>query len=119
MIEVDKQWLLLQRVREERSTSYSITCDTNDVEGDKENEEDGEYDTSGCTCCCMLITPNGRAYVSNVGDTRSVMCRDGITVPLSFDQKPTDPRELSRIIDVGGFVSNDGRLGGSVGVARE
>ena len=57
--------------------------------------------------------------MSNVGDTRSVMCRDGITVPLSFDQKPTDPRELSRIIDVGGFVSNDGRLGGSVGVARE
>ena len=41
-------------------------------------------------------------------------------MPLSFDQKPTDPRELSRIVEAGGFVTTDGegRLSGSIGVAR-
>ena len=47
-----------------------------------------------------------------------MLCRGGVTVPVSFDQKPTDPRELARIVEAGGFVTDDGRLGGSIGVAR-
>ena len=39
-------------------------------------------------------------------------------MPLSIDQKPTSPRELCRIVNAGGFVTSDGRLGGTIGVAR-
>ena len=142
MIAVDRQWLYLQHVREEwdqRSGLSSIpTTNNNNSNGEEEDEREQEYDTSGCTCCAMLITPSGLVFVGNVGDTRAVLCRGsedtfngdtlngattsdlcrGVAVPLSFDQKPTDPRELSRIVEVGGFVTEDGRLGGCIGVAR-
>lgn len=44
-------------------------------------------------------------------------CSGGV-LPLSIDQKPESPRELCRIVSSGGFVTSDGRLGGTIGVAR-
>lgn len=38
---------------------------------------------------------------ANSGDSRAVLCRDGVAIPLSFDHKPEDEKELSRITKAG------------------
>ncbi|CAL9113535.1 unnamed protein product [Musa textilis] len=71
-------------------------------------------------CCrCELQTPRcdnvGSAVVvgvvgpthivvANCGDSRAILCRGGVPVPLSFDHKPDRPDELSRIEAAGGRV---------------
>ena len=45
--------------------------------------------TTGCTANVVLITPK-KIYVANAGDSRSVLCRNGETIPLSIDHKPDD-----------------------------
>ena len=39
--------------------------------------------------------------VANAGDSRCVVSENGKAVPMSFDHKPTDAAEHSRIIKVG------------------
>ena len=95
MMEVDRLWILLQQKRENTSNLYDLkktpnkNSDTNnnDNNDDGDDGEDGgdeivddplgEYDSSGCTCCAMLISPLGQLLVGNIGDTRAVLCRDG------------------------------------------
>ena len=52
-----------------------------------------------------------------IGDTRCVLCRKGVGMPLSVDQKATNPEEIARVAENGGFVVN-GRVMGSLAVAR-
>ena len=56
-------------------------------------------------------------YVANAGDSRCVLCHDGIALPMSRDHKPTDPDEYMRIKRAGGFVS-DGRVNGCLNLSR-
>lgn len=42
--------------------------------------------------------------LGNAGDSRAVLCQKGKAVPLSFDHKPSDPGELQRITNAGGWV---------------
>ncbi|RVW72286.1 putative protein phosphatase 2C 8 [Vitis vinifera] len=44
--------------------------------------------------------------VANCGDSRAVICRDGVAVPLSNDHKPNRPDELDRVEAAGGRVIN-------------
>ena len=44
--------------------------------------------------------------------------RDGEAVRLSFDHKPLDDDEHERVVDAGGFVSEDGRVMGDLMVSR-
>lgn len=60
-------------------------------------------DTTGCTAVTVLVTPT-EFYIANAGDSRAVLCRNGIAVPLSEDHKPNDPRESERIVKAGGTV---------------
>ncbi|KAL8552018.1 hypothetical protein ACS0TY_000904 [Phlomoides rotata] len=87
---------------------------------DKENTEwssGGGASTSKCRC--EMVTPQCNAVgstavvavvspdkivVSNCGDSRAVLCRNGVAVPLSVDHKPDRPDELRRIEDSGGRV---------------
>jgi len=56
--------------------------------------------------------------VANAGDSRAVLCRNGIAFPLSFDHKPLHERELTRIRNAGGFVNHFGRVNGNLNLSR-
>ncbi|KZV35433.1 protein phosphatase 2C 37-like [Dorcoceras hygrometricum] len=57
----------------------------------------------GSTAVVAVLTPD-KIVVSNCGDSRAVLCRNGVAIPLSTDHKPDRPDELSRIQESGGRV---------------
>lgn len=73
---------------------------------------------AGATAIVAVVT--GRTLtVANAGDSRAVLCRkDGETFPLSFDHKPSQDREMSRITKAGGFVNHFGRVNGNLNLSR-
>ncbi|KAI3508542.1 hypothetical protein L1887_23550 [Cichorium endivia] len=62
-----------------------------------------QCDAVGSTAVVAVVTPN-KIVVSNCGDSRAVLCRNGVAIPLSSDHKPDRPDELARIEDAGGRV---------------
>eukprot|EP01116_Phalansterium_solitarium_P009885 TRINITY_DN2422_c0_g1_i1.p1 TRINITY_DN2422_c0_g1~~TRINITY_DN2422_c0_g1_i1.p1 ORF type:complete len:1572 (-),score=548.15 TRINITY_DN2422_c0_g1_i1:385-5100(-) len=79
---------------------------------------------SGCTSVSAVIRKNENGerwlYVSNVGDSRAVLCRNGVAERLSYDHKPSDKSESERVKNSPtgyGFIMN-GRIGGVLAVAR-
>ncbi|KAF3433655.1 hypothetical protein FNV43_RR24758 [Rhamnella rubrinervis] len=62
-----------------------------------------QCDAVGSTAVVAVVAPN-KIVVSNCGDSRAVLCRGGVAVPLSFDHKPDRPDELARIEAAGGRV---------------
>merc|ERR1712051_940034 len=105
--------------------------DEADSDDDEEEEEDDEDDDeipeadfteepgndSGCTAVVALLAGT-RLYVANAGDSRCVVCRDGVAVEMSFDHKPEDEVELKRIKKAGGKVTPDGRVNGGLNLSR-
>ncbi|KAF2076854.1 hypothetical protein CYY_001821 [Polysphondylium violaceum] len=74
----------------------------------------------GATAASLLIHQDSFC-VSNIGDTRIVLCRDGVAKRLSFDHKPSDPLETKRISKLGGFVVSNqhtSRVNGTLAVSR-
>jgi serine/threonine protein phosphatase PrpC len=72
--------------------------------------------TSGSTVNLCLIHENN-LYTANVGDSRSVLCRNGKAIALSFDHKPNLQKERDRIKRNGGFVENN-RVNGRLAISR-
>lgn len=62
-----------------------------------------QCDAVGSTAVVAVVTPD-KIVVSNCGDSRAVLCRNGVAVPLSYDHKPDRPDELLRIQAAGGRV---------------
>ncbi|KAL4600202.1 hypothetical protein ACB092_11G181100, partial [Castanea dentata] len=62
-----------------------------------------QCDAVGSTAVVAVVTPE-KIVVSNCGDSRAVLCRNGVAVPLSVDHKPDRPDELVRIQEAGGRV---------------
>ncbi|KAF5733835.1 protein phosphatase 2C 37 [Tripterygium wilfordii] len=60
-------------------------------------------DAVGSTAVVAVVTPD-KIVVSNCGDSRAVLCRNGVATPLSSDHKPDRPDELARIEAAGGRV---------------
>lgn len=54
---------------------------------------------------------------TNIGDSRAVLCVNDTVEPLSYDHKPDDQEEKSRITNAGGQVSN-GRVDGDLALSR-
>jgi len=74
----------------------------------------------GCTAVTVFITGEGenrRLIVANAGDARAVLCREGKAVRLTYDHKPTDESEVTRVTGLGGFIMND-RLNGQIAITR-
>jgi len=80
-------------------------------------DPDFKQDGSGCTAVAALITNDDKLYVANAGDSRSVLSVKGKAKPLSFDHKPQNETEKSRIVAAGGYVSF-GRVNGNLALAR-
>jgi protein phosphatase 2C family protein 2/3 len=74
-------------------------------------------DPSGCTAVAALVTHNGKIFVANAGDSRSVLSVQGEAKPLSFDHKPGNPVEKSRIHGAGGYIEY-GRVNGNLALSR-
>lgn len=62
-----------------------------------------QCDAVGSTAVVSVVTPD-KIVVSNCGDSRAVLCRNGVAIPLSIDHKPDRPDELERIEKAGGRV---------------
>ncbi|CAL0315732.1 unnamed protein product [Lupinus luteus] len=60
-------------------------------------------DAVGSTAVTAVLTPE-KIVVANCGDSRAVLCRNGVAVPLSSDHKPDRPDELLRVEAAGGRV---------------
>jgi len=74
-------------------------------------------DPSGCTAVAALITDDNRFLVANAGDSRCVLGIKGESKPLSFDHKPNNEVEMTRIFRAGGYVEF-GRVNGNLSLAR-
>lgn len=68
----------------------------------------GQWSYTGSTavvCIISLDSDGVRTIVTaNVGDSRAVLCRNGVAVDLSRDHKPNDEDEMERIEKLGGSV---------------
>lgn len=73
-------------------------------------------ETSGATLLVVMLRGN-ELLVSNLGDCRAVVSRQGKATALSVDQKPSDTSEQLRIVKDGGFVEY-GCLNGELRVSR-
>ncbi|KAE9606140.1 hypothetical protein Lal_00024530 [Lupinus albus] len=60
-------------------------------------------DAVGSTAVTAILTPE-KLVVANCGDSRAVLCRNGVAIPLSSDHKPDRPDELVRVEAAGGRV---------------
>lgn len=73
--------------------------------------------SSGCTAVMSFIRSepceSGESfqkrvlYTANVGDARTVLCRGGRAIRLTYDHKGTDEHESKRITEKGGFLLNN------------
>lgn len=54
-----------------------------------DDDDDNNLNSIGCTANVVMVDyDQGKVFVANAGDSRCVMGRDGVAVPLSFDHKP-------------------------------
>lgn len=70
----------------------------------------------GTTAVVALLTST-HLWVANCGDSRAVLCRDGLAVALSADHKASRTDEVSRVQAAGGYVWWD-RVMGELAVSR-
>jgi len=85
-------------------------------DGGGENPEEIALDSKGCTANLVMIK-DGVIYCANAGDTRAVICSDGVAENLSEDHKPENEIERDRIYKAGSVVQ-DGRVDGNLNLSR-
>ncbi|KAG8730824.1 Protein phosphatase 2C 2 [Ceratobasidium sp. 414] len=71
---------------------------------------------AGCTAVAALLTSD-KILVANAGDSRAVLSAKGTVKELSFDHKPQNPSETSRITAAGGYVEYN-RVNGNLALSR-
>jgi serine/threonine protein phosphatase PrpC len=80
-------------------------------------ENNLQLDSIGCTANAILVEDMKKLYVANAGDSRSVLCRNGVAVPLSYDHKPENDEERRRIENAGSTIT-EGRVDGNLNLSR-
>ena len=80
------------------------------------SEKSSEAPDPGCTANVCLITKQF-IYCANAGDSRSYLFSNQKPIELSFDHKPDNEIERTRIINAGGFISM-GRVNGNLNLSR-
>ncbi|CAF4254970.1 unnamed protein product, partial [Adineta steineri] len=133
--------ILNQRTKKKKSAGDDVKENQNednesdDNDDEEENDDDEENDdedesnldmlemdndpgsSSGCTAVLTLLRDK-QLFVANAGDSRCVVCRGGQSIEMSFDHKPEDPPERSRIEKAGYKVTLDGRVSGGLNLSR-
>jgi len=87
----------------------------------KLDEATKTYQNGGaCIATALLCRFGDRrvVHVANAGDTRIVLVRKGEPIRLTKDHKPSDDDEKQRILAEKGFIDEDGRVNGILGVSR-
>jgi protein phosphatase 1G len=85
--------------------------------GQGKDDEDVAMMT-GCTASvCAIDEQNKKLFFANAGDSRAVLCKNGIAFPMSIDHKPDIDSEKNRIYKADGWVS-DGRVKGNLNLSR-
>mmetsp|Transcript_21203 Transcript_21203/g.36147 ORF Transcript_21203/g.36147 Transcript_21203/m.36147 type:complete len:387 (+) Transcript_21203:807-1967(+) len=74
--------------------------------------------TSGSTALCMLITNDLYVYISNVGDCRAVLSRQGKAISLSRDHNVDWINERRRVLNAGGKISRSGTINDILAMSR-
>ncbi|KAH9922773.1 PP2C-domain-containing protein [Epithele typhae] len=87
------------------------------TDADMKSSPEFTREPSGCTAVAALVTNDGRILVANAGDSRSVIGVKGDAKPLSYDHKPQNEKEKSRIVAAGGYIEY-GRVNGNLALAR-
>lgn len=79
------------------------------IERDVLRQDELEYQGSTAVIVIVHVDENGqRSLVSaNIGDSRAVLSRGGKAVDLTRDHKPSDEREMARIVAMGEEVEWD------------
>ena len=85
-----------------------------DKEFYRRNREASKMCGSVASTCMML---GNMLYCINLGDCRSVLCRNGLAINLSIDHKATLKSEIMRVEAQGGYVTN-GRVFGRLMITR-
>ncbi|KAL3521622.1 hypothetical protein ACH5RR_019771 [Cinchona calisaya] len=83
-----------------------------------ESEKDTFRDDGSTASTAVLV--GNHLYVANVGDSRTIISKDGKAIPLSEDHKPNRSDERKRIESAGGVVLWAGtwRVGGVLAMSR-
>ena len=86
---------------------------------DPKNTEDCDIaNITGCTACVSIIDEKfKRIYFANAGDSRAVICKNGIGFQMSHDHKPDSAKEKNSVYKSGGWV-NEGRIKGNLNLSR-
>ncbi|EEF48973.1 protein phosphatase 2C 51 [Ricinus communis] len=72
----------------------------------KRMDEEVEKDRMVGSTAVVAVVGRDELVVANCGDSRAVLCRGGVAVPLSVDHKPDRPDELERVEAAGGRIIN-------------
>jgi len=75
-----------------------------------------QLERSGSTGVVVLVTPH-HFICANAGDSRAILSKRNGVLPLSFDHKPCNDIEVTRVERDGGFV-RVGRVDGDLAVSR-
>jgi len=106
----------LLRVAVEGTPNSDDASGNGDEDRNAQTSEEETMDESGTTIVVVVLTPKW-IICANAGDSRAVYKTAGKACPLSFDHKPDDEKEESRIRKAGGYVSG-GRVDGDLAVSR-
>ena len=86
--------------------------------GQKNPESEEINLRTGCTACVLSVDEkNKKLYFANAGDSRVVMCKNGIAEAKSIDHKPELQSEKDRIYKAEGWIS-EGRVMGNINLTR-
>lgn len=140
--EINKKRLERLEKREKQKAAIEASSTGNDIIEDNSDDSSSESETeeepnqrpklsdalsqddfcgrdSGCTAILALYQRTRKQIMAaNIGDSRCVVSRSGLAIGLSEDHKPEDAIELKRIVNAGGFLTNDGRVKGGLNLSR-
>lgn len=85
--------------------TYELNGGDGKVDWESLNEEEmrEKRPDAGCTAIIALFVDK-HVIIANVGDSRAVLCENGISRGLSVDQKPENNSEANRVQQAGGII---------------